>query len=165
MANSVFQVKRTSVAGRAANSTTLPNPGELAINMADQIMYSTNGTTIFEVGANNTNVRVTGNATIKAIIANGSIGTAGHVLYSNATGIYWAAASGGPGGGGGGLYKGGSATVGEAGNANNIFRINANTLSFNTTIAAGENASATGPITVASGITLTVEIGGRVSIV
>lgn len=98
MANSVFQIKRTSVSGRAANSTTLPNPGELAINMADQIMYSTNGTTIFEIGANNTNLRVTGNATIKAIVANGSLGTADQVLTTNGTVIYWKTPAAGGGG-------------------------------------------------------------------
>ena len=95
MANSVIQLKRTSVSGRAANSTTLPNPGELALNMADGILYSTNGSFVFEVGANNTNIRVTGNANIKAIIANSSLGTAGQVLTSNGTTIYWSTVSSG----------------------------------------------------------------------
>ena len=94
--------------------------------------------------------------------ANGSSGTAGQVLTSNgAVGSpYWAASVGG------GYYKGGSATVGTlADGGQNIFRVNANTLNYNTTIASGENAQATGPITVASGITLTVQSGARVSIV
>ena len=96
MANSVFQIKRTSVSGRAANSTTLTRPGELALNMADGILYSTNGTSIFEVGANNTNSRITGNATIKAIIANGSIGSAGQTLTTNGVdGIYWSSSGSG----------------------------------------------------------------------
>jgi len=60
MANNLIQIKRTSVSGRAANSTTLTNAGELALNMADGILYSTNGTAVFEVGANNTNARITG---------------------------------------------------------------------------------------------------------
>lgn len=93
MANSVFQHKRTSISGRAANSTTLPNPGQIAINMADGIMYSTNGTFVFEIGANNTNVRVTGNATLNGVIANGSLGTAGQILMSNATSTYWASSA------------------------------------------------------------------------
>ncbi|MEI8285794.1 MAG: hypothetical protein WCG15_00705, partial [Actinomycetes bacterium] len=59
MANNTIQIKRTSVTGRAANSTTLTNAGELALNMVDGIMYSTNGTTVFEVGANLTNARIT----------------------------------------------------------------------------------------------------------
>ena len=89
MANSVFQHKRTSISGRAANTTTLPNPAEVAINMADGIMYSTNGTFVFEIGANNTNIRVTGNATLNAIIANGQIGSSGQLLTSNGTSTYW----------------------------------------------------------------------------
>jgi hypothetical protein len=95
------------------------------------------------------------------ITANGGVGSAGQVLTSGATGnVYWAAAVGG------GYYKGGSATVGTlAAGGQNIFRVNANTLNFNTTIAAGENAQATGPIAVAAGITLTVASGARVAIV
>ena len=42
-----------------------------------------------------------------------------------------------------------------------IFRTNAQTLTANTTILATENAQVTGPLTVASGVTLTVESGGR----
>ena len=64
MANNLIQVKRTSVSGRAANTSTLSNPGELAMNMTDGILYSTNGSVIFEVGANNTNSRVTGTLTV-----------------------------------------------------------------------------------------------------
>jgi hypothetical protein len=93
MANNLIQFKRTSVSGRAANTTTLPNPGELALNMADGILYSTNGSVVFEIGANNTNVNVTGNLTAKAIVANGSLGTAGQVLTSNSTGVYWESVS------------------------------------------------------------------------
>ena len=46
-----------------------------------------------------------------------------------------------------------------------IFRINEQTLSTNTTIDADENASATGPLAVASGVTLTVTAGGNLSMV
>jgi len=115
------------------------------------------------------NVAIAGIATLSAnvvlgtttITANGGVGTAGQVLTSGATGnVYWAAAAGG------GYYKGGSATVGTlAAGGQNLFRVNANTLNFNTTIAAGENAQATGPIAVAAGITLTVASGARVAIV
>ena len=42
-----------------------------------------------------------------------------------------------------------------------MFRTNAQTLSTNITILATENAQVTGPLTVASGVTLTVESGGR----
>lgn len=90
MANNTIQIKRTSVSGRAANTTTLPNPGELAINMTDGIMYSTNGSVVFEVGANLTSLNITG-----GLKANGSFGSADQVLTTNSTGVYWSTPSGG----------------------------------------------------------------------
>jgi hypothetical protein len=57
-------------------------------------------------------------------------------------------------GGGGGLFKGENGTVGDA--AGDIFRINEKELNTNVTIDADENASATGPLSIASGVTLTV---------
>ena len=47
--------------------------------------------------------------------------------------------------------------------AENIFRKNANTLTVDHTISHNENAIAGGPLTVASGVTLTIE--GNLSIV
>jgi len=44
--------------------------------------------------------------------------------------------------------------------AGGLFRINAQSLTSDITIAATENANVTGPFTVASGVTLTVESGG-----
>ena len=41
-----------------------------------------------------------------------------------------------------------------------LFRTNAQSLTSNTTILATENANVTGPLTVASSITLTIESGG-----
>lgn len=46
-----------------------------------------------------------------------------------------------------------------------IFRINDQTLSTDTTIAADENANCTGPLTVGSGVTLTVASGGNLVII
>jgi len=88
-ANNLIQIKRTSISGRAANTTTLPNPGELALNMTDGIMYSGNGSVVFEIGANNTNVNISGNLAVKAIIANNSIGSSGQILYSSGSDVYW----------------------------------------------------------------------------
>ena len=64
---------------------------------------------------------------------------------------------------GGGLFKGENGEVGSS--AGDIFRINEQTLNTNVTIDADENASCTGPLTVASGVTLTVTSGGNLSIV
>jgi len=46
-----------------------------------------------------------------------------------------------------------------------MFRINAQTVDVNTTINANENANVTGPITVGSGITLTVNSGGNLAVI
>lgn len=96
MANNRVQVKRTSTSGRTPNTTgsyatntQYISAGELALNMADGILYSSNGSAVIEVGANNTNVNISGNLTVKAIIANGSIGASGQTLTSNGSATYW----------------------------------------------------------------------------
>ena len=63
---------------------------------------------------------------------------------------------------GGGLYKGENGETG--GSAGDIFRINEQTLNTNTTIDADENASCAGPLTVDTGVTLTVAVGGNLVI-
>ena len=63
----------------------------------------------------------------------------------------------------GGYYKGDRGTVGAATAAGDIFRVNEQTLNASVTIDADENASAAGPLTVASGVTLTVN--GNLAIV
>lgn len=57
---------------------------------------------------------------------------------------------------GGGFFKGERGTIGPATGAGDIFRVNEQTLNTNVTIDSDENASCTGPLTVASGVTLTV---------
>lgn len=56
---------------------------------------------------------------------------------------------------GAGYYKGENGTLGN--NAGDIFRVNETELNTDVTITSTENASATGPLTVASGVTLTVD--------
>ena len=46
-----------------------------------------------------------------------------------------------------------------------MFRTNIQTVDFNVTIEATENATATGPLTVSSGITITVNSGGNLAII
>jgi len=67
--------------------------------------------------------------------------------------------------GNGGRYKGERGTLGNTASAGDIFRVHEQTLNTNVTIDATENALATGPLTVASGVTLTVTTGGNLSIV
>jgi len=89
MSNTVFQIRRNTISGTRPTTSSI-QPGELALNLPDGILFSTNGSTVFEVGANNTNINVTGNATINAIVASGSLGTLNQVLTSNSIGgIFW----------------------------------------------------------------------------
>lgn len=103
MANNTIQVKRTSTTGRTPNTTSSANTqyieaGELALNMADGILYSSNGSTLITIGSNLVNQSVTGTLTVKSISSNGSLGTSGQVLTSNGSSTYWAAGGGGGGG-------------------------------------------------------------------
>ena len=62
----------------------------------------------------------------------------------------------------------GSVTAPEANKGNfkhgGMFRTNAQSLESNVTIAATEYANVTGPLTIASGVTLTINSGGNVAI-
>ena len=87
MANTTIQLKRSSVSGKQPNTSTI-SVGELAINLTDKKLYSSDGSNIFEPAANVTNLNVTANATISAIVANGSLGTSGQTLTSNGSTIY-----------------------------------------------------------------------------
>ena len=82
MANK-FQLKRTTISGRTPNTTNSANTsfidaGELAINLVDGILYSSNGTVSFEVGANLSSLRVGSNVVINStslFIGNSSVNT------------------------------------------------------------------------------------------
>ena len=65
---------------------------------------------------------------------------------------------------GGGYYQGNNGDVGSSAGLGDIFRVHSNTLTQNVTIYSGNNAICAGPITVASGKTLTIQTGARVII-
>ena len=67
--------------------------------------------------------------------------------------------------GGGGYYKGNQGSIGNTSNKDNLFRINSNTISNNITISVGENAMTAGPMVIATGYNLTIDVGGRAVIV
>lgn len=77
MAGNKFQLKRTSVSGREANTDTI-DIGELALNITDGIMYSTNGSVVFEIGANLTSQYISTNnfnvGNTLYVVSNGNIG-------------------------------------------------------------------------------------------
>ena len=54
---------------------------------------------------------------------------------------------------------------GQTADKDKMFRVNANTTTGNITLAASDNASATGPITIGSGYTLTISSGARLAII
>ena len=66
------------------------------------------------------------------------------------------------GGGGGGTFKGENGEINAGGG--DIFRVHQQQLDTNTTIDADENALAAGPLTIATGVTLTVTTGGNLVI-
>lgn len=68
MANKL-QIKRTSVTGRTPNTTNSGNThfidtGELALNLTDGKMFSSNGSAYFEVGSNLSSLSVTSNTSV-----------------------------------------------------------------------------------------------------
>jgi trimeric autotransporter adhesin len=93
---STIKIKRSASAGNAPNNTNI-DTAELALNTADRIMYSSDGTDVFEIGANLTSLAVSGQVTLTNIIsANGSVGTAGQALLTDGSSkVYWGAVSGG----------------------------------------------------------------------
>ena len=104
MANNLIYIKRTTVTGRTPNTTgsyttnsQYISSGELALNLTDGKLFSSNGTTYFEVGANTLNQNVSNTLTIKTVSANNSNGSSGQVLTSNGSGTYWSTVTGGSG--------------------------------------------------------------------
>jgi hypothetical protein len=85
---SVVKIKRSSLAGKSPTTSNITT-GELALNLADGRLYSSNGTSVFEIGANTHSMTV-GNGVFS--IANGAItfptrdGNNGQVLRTNGAG-------------------------------------------------------------------------------
>ena len=65
---STIKVKRSAVSGNAPNTSNI-DTGELALNTADGILYSSDGSNVFEVGANLTSLSVTGQTNLSANVA------------------------------------------------------------------------------------------------
>ena len=81
MANNIIQHKRTSTSGRTPNTTNSSNSqyiaaGEFALNMADQILYTSDGTNLIIVGATQSNATVNNHfVTSSLTVGNAAIGT------------------------------------------------------------------------------------------
>ena len=67
---------------------------------------------------------------------------------------------------GAGYYIGKDGSVsGNTSGRDNLFRVNLNATTGNVTIAANNNASVTGPLTIGNGTTLTITNTGRLAII
>tara|TARA_B100000963_G_scaffold162846_1_gene141536 strand:+ start:254 stop:658 length:405 start_codon:yes stop_codon:yes gene_type:complete len=67
---------------------------------------------------------------------------------------------------GAGYYIANDGSVnGNANGRTNLFRVNSNATTGNVTIAANNNASVTGPLTIGNGTTLTITSTGRLAII
>ena len=67
---------------------------------------------------------------------------------------------------GAGYYIANDGSVnGNSSGRDNLFRVNANATTGNVTIAANNNASVTGPLTIGNGTTLTITNTGRLAII
>jgi hypothetical protein len=85
---STIKLKRSSVAGKLPTTSDVA-AGELALNIKDKRLYSSNGTSVFEIGANPNSLSI-GSGSFS--IANGAItfptsdGSANQVLVTNGSG-------------------------------------------------------------------------------
>ena len=97
---SVVKIKRSSVQGKAPTTSDLET-GEIALNLRDKKLFSSDGSAVFEVGSNVHSLSV---GTGGLVIANGAItfptsdGSADQVLVTNGSGqLSFADQSGGSG--------------------------------------------------------------------
>jgi len=94
MANTRIQVKRSSVSGRTPNVSNPSNtsyiaPGEFALNMADGLLYTSNGTSSIIVGASQKNLSAETLAANSVTIANGiSVGNSTVNASINSTSLF-----------------------------------------------------------------------------
>ncbi len=106
-------------------------------------------------------------ATGSGVLPSGTTGqrdgspSVGYFRYNSTTNQFEGYAGSSPSwgavGGGAGYFLGSGAATGDTTSGlTDIFRVNNAALAANTTIAASTNASAAGPLTVNSGVTLTV---------
>jgi hypothetical protein len=170
-----IQHYRTSTASAVPSAGNLAD-GELAINLADKKVYTKDsGGNVVLVGANVTPVANGGtNATTAAqalinlgertsatgslIVPSGTTGqqdaspAAGYLRFNTSiskfegyTGSAWSSVGGGATGGG----------------SDAVFVQNGQTVTTSYSIPSGQNAMSTGPITVNSGVTVTIPSGSR----
>jgi len=149
--------------------TSALQAGDLYFNTGSNSMKVYNGSSWDSVSVSAATVVSKTSSTGSAVIPVGSTGdrdgspSTGFFRYNTTESQFegYDGSAWGQIGGGAGYFKGENGTVGSS--AGDIFRVNEQELNTDVTIASTENASATGPLSVASGTTLTVD--GNLSII
>ncbi len=148
----------TAVNIGAATDTTLARASAGNLTVEGNELYRAGGTDVPVADGGTGRSTLTANY---ALLGDGTSavqmiapGTSGNLLTSN--GSTWASTA--PAAGGAGYFLGNSsgATGDTTNGLTDIFRVNNAALATSCTIAASTNASATGPLTVNSGVTVTV---------
>ena len=148
----------TAVNVGAASDTTLARASAGNLTVEGNAIYRAGGTDVPVADGGTGRSTLTANY---ALLGDGTSavqmiapGTSGNLLTSN--GSTWASTT--PAAGGAGFFLGNSsgATGDTTNGLTDIFRVNNTALATSCEIAASTNASATGPLTVNTGITLTV---------
>jgi hypothetical protein len=155
-----------------SNSSTLSVSGGNNANLGTTVYFDigtlsirANDTSIANIASANV-VNIVNQLAIAAYDAANTGASAGPAFNkANAANVLASAAFDAANTAGNGYFKGNRGTVGNANNVGDIFRINDQFISSNITINANERGLAVGPLTVNSGITLTVSSGGRVVII
>ena len=135
MANAI-KPKRSTVAAKVPTTSDLAS-GEIGVNMTDRKVYINNGTSVVQVGAGT--LAALGDTTITSP-------STGQALTFDGT--KWVnSAAGGGAVAGGAIYE------------------NSQTITANYTLTSGKNGLSAGPITISSGVTVTVPSGSVWAIV
>ena len=148
----------TAVDIGAATDTTVARSGAGDITVEGNAIYRAGGTDVPVADGGTGRSTLTANS---ALLGNGTTavqmiapGSSGNVLTSD--GSTWASSAAAAGGAGYFLGNASGATGDTSSGLTDIFRVNTTALATSVEIAASTNASATGPLTVNSSITLTV---------
>lgn len=131
----IIKPKRSTVAAKVPTTTDLAS-GEIGVNMTDRKVYINNGTTVVQVGAG-----------LVSALEDTAISSpaSGQALTYNGTNWVNSTPSGAVASGA--IYE------------------NSQTISANYTLTSGKNGLSAGPITIASGVTVTVPSGSVWAIV
>ncbi len=92
MANVPVSIIKSGVTNNKPTTAQI-SIGQLAINYKDQILYSTDGSSVFQIGANvSSNSFYSANINLSptaGIVANNTIGFPGQILTSNGSSVFW----------------------------------------------------------------------------